>query len=172
MNAEGNKSDTDHVRRLQSGDGNAWERFVGEYRRRLVGYFLALGFSADASEDLTQDTFIETVKSINNLRNPDRLTPWLFTIAHRVGMCHLRKEYDSRTWNLEPTPLLHASPGSDPARLRDALASLSPQHRHLLYLRYVLRLSMATISEMCSIRSDTVRKKISRSSALLRVKIQ
>lgn len=60
------------------------EALLPTERRRLVRLCASLSGSADAAEDLAQETLIEAWRHAQSLRNLDALRPWLFGIARNV----------------------------------------------------------------------------------------
>jgi RNA polymerase sigma-70 factor (ECF subfamily) len=53
--------------------------------------------SADLAEDLTQDTFVRAMNAEGSLRDPGRIRPYLYQIAHRLLLNHLRRPALVRT---------------------------------------------------------------------------
>lgn len=74
-------SDAELVEDYLNGDESAWDVLCERYRNRLIGYFINKGVNPDDSEDLVQDTLIEAIVKLSNLRNPDAFGGWLFSIA-------------------------------------------------------------------------------------------
>lgn len=74
-------SDAELVEDYLNGDESAWDVLCERYRNRLIGYFINKGVNPDDSEDLVQDTLIEAIVNLSNLRNPDAFGGWLFSIA-------------------------------------------------------------------------------------------
>lgn len=64
------------------------------FHRAVLGYcLLASGRDQDKAEDLVQETFVRAFRALPTLRNPQRFSPWLFTIAANV--CKSRGSADS-----------------------------------------------------------------------------
>ena len=72
------QSDREEQRRLHL------EALLPTERGRLVRLCASLSRSADAAEDLAQETLIEAWRHAQNLRDPHALRPWLFGIARNV----------------------------------------------------------------------------------------
>lgn len=81
MNFDTLWSDAELVQDSLNGDEEAWNVLCARYRNRLIGYFINKGVNPDDSEDLAQDTLIEAMVNLTNLRNPEAFGGWLFTIA-------------------------------------------------------------------------------------------
>lgn len=68
---------------------DAWERFVGRFRRPVVGFARRMGLASEDAEDVAQDTlatFVEAYRAGRYDRARGRLSHWLFGIALRVAL--------------------------------------------------------------------------------------
>ena len=84
--------DVDLIRRILSGDENAFTTLVEKHRKwihslawREIGDFHAV-------QEITQDTFIQAYKSLPSLRDPNRFSGWLHVIAKRQCIEWLRRK--------------------------------------------------------------------------------
>lgn len=69
-----------------AGLANAYDAYAG----KLHAYCWSLLHDHDAAADAVQDTFIVADKCIGQLRDPDRLRPWLYAIARNESLRQLR----------------------------------------------------------------------------------
>ncbi len=75
------KSDADLVALARKGDETAFAAIYDKYADRLHSYcFVMLRDHNDASDAL-QETFVNAATKLGQLRNPEKLRPWLFAIA-------------------------------------------------------------------------------------------
>ncbi len=74
-------SDRRLVERARYGDTDAVAEIYGRYGDRVFGLCLTLLRDREAAADATQDTFLAAWERIEQLRDPDKLRPWLFAIA-------------------------------------------------------------------------------------------
>lgn len=81
--------DLDLVRRVQRGDGSAFDLLVRKYQHRIVG--LIGRYVSDWSEcqDVAQDTFIRAYRAIGNFRGDAQFYTWLHRIAVNTAKNHL-----------------------------------------------------------------------------------
>ena len=71
------------LEQIRQGDGPAWEKFVGQYRGRLLRFAQAkAGQRADA-EDLVQESFIGFLSGLGDYRGDASPETYLFTILRR-----------------------------------------------------------------------------------------
>ena len=72
-----------HVQKLASGDETAWRRFFDDQGRMVLALAARLGILPDDREEVLQNTAIITSRSIGQLRDPERLSSWVYRIAYR-----------------------------------------------------------------------------------------
>lgn len=61
-----------------------------DVRARLRGFIATRVADETAVEDLLQEVFLRLHRKLDRLRDPDRLTPWIFQITRRVIVDHYR----------------------------------------------------------------------------------
>lgn len=77
------------ARRLMAGDPTAFDRFVEIFQQKLFQYaHMTCGQREDA-EEVAQETLLKVFQSFDQLREPERIKPWVFTIARNV--CYMKR---------------------------------------------------------------------------------
>lgn len=121
--------------------------------------------SADA-EDLTSQTFITALENRHRLRNPEKFTPWLYSIARNKANDYFRRAARRTLQPLEddlsPTP----SPDPQESQLKHEklldierlVSQLSPSEQDYLRLRLIAELPFAEIAQVMR-QSETRVKK-------------
>jgi RNA polymerase sigma-70 factor (ECF subfamily) len=74
---------------------SAWEEFVARFRPPLVSFARGMGVPGAECEDVAQETLLAFVRSYQDGkydRERGSLSSWLFGIAHRQTLMHLRRE--------------------------------------------------------------------------------
>lgn len=72
---------TDLLDRSRAGDGDAFARLVGPYRRELQVYcYRLLGSAADA-EDALQETLLSAWQGLSDLEGRASIRTWLYRVA-------------------------------------------------------------------------------------------
>ena len=136
------QSDRDLVARWTSGDQRAATLLVERHADAVARFVASLGARHDV-DDIVQDTFVRAFGSIDGFRGDSSLRTWLFTIARRLVLDQRRAERrrgeqvavqdgDVRT-EFDPLDTLVAD--ETEARMRDAVARLTPTQRVVFTLR-------------------------------------
>jgi len=140
----------------------AWHDPVRTYVRRMLG-------QRDA-DDVTQEVWLAVFRGLPRLRQPDRFTAWLFSIARRAVVNRLRDGYARpETAEAVETPQADAADAViDRAELLTGLTGLPALEREVLILHYLQDLSVDTCAEICAVPVGTVKSRLSRARRLLR----
>ncbi len=157
------------VVRCQLGERDAFAELVRAWHDPVRAYVRRMLPSTDA-DDVAQEMWLAVLRGLPRLRQPERFTPWLFTIARRAVTNRLRAEYaraevadDVEPLGPDPTGLV-----LDRAEVAAGLAALPPREREILILFYLQDLSLEACAEICAIPVGTVKSRLSRARRLLR----
>jgi RNA polymerase sigma factor (sigma-70 family) len=128
------------------------------YRERFVGFKRALAsITGDygTAEEALQDAFVRAMSSLPEFRGDCPLAAWVWRIAQRSALEGLRRgTRQVLTAERTDEPQLVAE-GHDP-RLVEALRTLPPRRRLIVFLRYFADCSYAEIAAICEISEGTV----------------
>ena len=79
----------------------AWEKdaaagFVEElfaaHHAEIYAYLIRMLRDPDLAADLTQDAFVKAYRNYDTLEKPENARAWLYQIAHRVALDHIRRQ--------------------------------------------------------------------------------
>ncbi len=74
-----------------TGDANAFDRFVEHFRAKIFHYSWLMCGQREDAEDVAQDTLLNVFESFDQLREPERVRPWVFRIARNACLMKRRK---------------------------------------------------------------------------------
>lgn len=88
-------TDMEIVRRVQTGDAEAFGELVNRYSGRIYALALAMVRDAQRAEDVTQEAFIRAYEHLDGFRGASAFGTWLYRIAYNraAGECR-RRAYD------------------------------------------------------------------------------
>jgi RNA polymerase sigma-70 factor, ECF subfamily len=145
------------------GRENAFREIYRRYEKRLYGLGLSLLRDAGLAEELVQETSIRLWRNAGSF-DPRRGSPsaFIFTIARRMAV-DLWRRPSSRPF----LPEVEVDPTRDDdfdklvrsLTVRDALDSLSDQHREVLELSYRGDLTQAEIADRLGVPLGTVKSR-------------
>jgi RNA polymerase sigma factor (sigma-70 family) len=130
------------------------EEIYRAHSQTVYRYLLSLTHDADTSEELTQETFYQAIKSVERYNGRCTITTWLCAIAKNVLANHRRKYRASDT--LDAVPDYADSPEEETLKKDGQVELLRKLHlldgdmREVLYLRLLGNLSFREIGDILS----------------------
>ena len=79
------------VDRAMSGNQEACTQLVDDYSRMVGTVIWRATGDERVVEDLAQETFLKVFRALGRFDSRGKLSTWIYTIAHRVSIDHLRK---------------------------------------------------------------------------------
>ena len=167
------------IGRAQSGDAPALRELVDDHRDRLFGFIFRMVRHHDDAEEICQDAFLKAFASLDSFRTEYRFSTWLFTIAYRVCLNHLRRKRPL-TGDMDFNALEQEafdSPASrlesqDAVRLKDMIWSsvdqLTPPQRASVLLFYRYEVNCQEIARVLELPVATVKSHLHRARNRLR----
>ncbi len=161
------------VREAAAGDTVAFARIVAAYHADMVRVaYVVAGGDQDLADDAVQAAWTIAWRKLGSLRDPDRLKPWLVSVAANEARQQCRRQRRHHVVEIDVGAMDPA--GRDPADragqldLECALRNLSPDERALLALRYEAGLDSSEIGALAGRPAATVRWRLARLLARLR----
>ena len=154
------------VRGAQAGSASDLEAL---FRHHWPGAYRAaylVVHDAAAAEDIAQEAFLSAVRALDGFDRGRPFGPWLHRIVVNRAIDWtraraLRREVGDE--QLAVTPARREAPPDDlGAETMAALGSLSPDHRAVVVLRYVLDYSPGEIAELLELPRGTVNSRLRR----------
>jgi RNA polymerase sigma-70 factor (ECF subfamily) len=166
--------DADLALRARAGDRDAFAELYLRFAGTVHGVLLAAAPREEA-RDLVQEVFLLALRAIGDLEDPQRIGPWLCTIARNRAR-DLLKSRAVAAANLDdvetvaaPTP---GDGGDDEARrVLAAIRALPECYREPLILRLVDGSSGADIAARTGLTPGSVRINLHRGMKLLRARL-
>ncbi len=184
-----NHEDAELVRKSLTGDQRACRDLVLRYQRPVFSVLMRVVRRAEDAEDLAQETFVRMFRALDRY-DPERpFTAWLFTIATRLAIDHLRRRRVqtvsltvTQPGSTEERELDVEDPGLKPDEVtsnaeeeiiaQDMIDSLPEHYRIVVLLRHQQDLSYEEIAEALNLPLGTVKARIHRARALLKKYIE
>lgn len=121
--ADPHDTDAELVRSSIAGDRVAFAQIYDRYADRLHDFCIGMLRDRDSAADCVQDTFCLAATRLPQLRDPDRLRPWLYSIARNEALRRLR-ELRRETPTDEMPDVRSDEAGPDALAARTELADL------------------------------------------------
>jgi RNA polymerase sigma-70 factor (ECF subfamily) len=188
------ESELRFIERLRRHDERAFNELVQAYEQRVFRLVFRMLGRRDEAEDMAQEVFVQVFKAVSTFRGDSKLSTWIYRIA--VNLCknrikYLARRYDGSQQELEPVaeraPLSEAKGVTfgDVARpdhmvegfqvekiVHRCIGELDPDFREVLILADVEDLSYQEIAEFTGLAVGTVKSRIHRARAMLKVRVE
>lgn len=175
------------IRRCLQRDQDACTHLVDKYAQMVGTVIWRATGDHNVVEDLVQETFLRMFRGLPYFDARAKLSTWLYTIAHRVAIDHVRQagrwreEMGERDQRDRARVEAQRASGSDPERaaVRQELDELVREQLLLLPDKYRIPLAYAaldgldygTIGSMLGVKPGTVKTLVFRAKQLLKDRI-
>lgn len=147
---------------------------IDQHYASLYKYAYRLSGSSNDAEDLTQQTFLNAQLRLDQLRQPEHVRSWLYTILRNLFLKSVRRK--------PAVPLTAEDPAApaelqgndfdvDSDQLQKALDDLAEDYRIPIILYYFNEFSYRQIAEHLEIPIGTVMSRLSRGKRWLRQRL-
>src|SRR6266545_2780952 len=170
---EDSRSDAELVAAAMGGDRGAFAAIYDRYADRLHDFCWSLLRDRDEAADATQDAFLVAAERLGQLRDPERLRPWLYAVARSQALRRARaRQRVAPEEDMIDRPDTAAGPelAAERADLRElvwnAAAGLSERDRAVLDLHLRHGLEGAELGEAIGVSASHTYVLLSRRRAL------
>jgi RNA polymerase sigma factor (sigma-70 family) len=173
MSGTANEDLTTLIASAVDGDDVAFARIVAANHDDMRRVCVFITGDLELADDAVQAAWSIAWRKLGSLKEPDRLRPWLTSVAVNEARKLLKKR--SRRSEMEVITDLSTSPGgADPAKgissldLRAAMGRLDPDDRALLAMRYIAGFNATELATAIGISPSGTRNRLERLLARLR----
>ena len=167
------------IKKCQRGDRQAFDELIRLYYDYVSGFLLKNTADETLSEDLTQETFLKMIRSIEKYDPGGSASfgTWLITIAKNCYIDHLRRnrihleDIDSLPVEDERNVADEVERKLQYEQIMEAMETLPPEQALALKLKYVEDMTLAQIAERFGVQQKTIKSRIHDGTVKLRKKL-
>jgi RNA polymerase sigma-70 factor, ECF subfamily len=157
-------SDASLVRAAQGGSERAVEELFARHWPDAYRTALLIAHDRAAAEDIAQEAFLSALRALPRFDRRRPLRPWLHRIVVNRAIDwararRLRQEVDA---DAAPEPTAPPPPERGLGELGAPLGRLSPEHRAVVVMRYLLELTPGEIAAALDLPRGTVNSRLRR----------
>ena len=160
--------------RIAQGDRAALAALYQALERPVFRFIRSRLNDSDAAADLLQDVFIDIWRAAARFEGRAKVQTWVFGIAHRKIIDHLRKHgrvdvTDDLPDTADDSPDMASciAAGQEAAHVRACLETLSDGHRSVVALTFYDDLSSPEVAAVTGLPEGTVRSRLFHAKKLL-----
>jgi RNA polymerase sigma-70 factor (ECF subfamily) len=182
------------ARELIAGNPDAFDHFVEHFRAKIFRYSWLMCGQREDAEEVAQETLLGVFRNFGDLREPERVRPWVFRIARNACLMKRRKSVFAPEHELSLDEFLPAMDGTsghakiqiaDWSRLPDnrvlasqmhdllgrAIRELPENYRQVVLLRDLEEVSTADTARILDLSEDVVKTRLHRARLAIRRKL-
>lgn len=150
------------LQRIAENDSDAFEALFDSYHPRLFRFLFRLTRSHGAAEELANDVLLTLWKDAGRFRGESKVSTWIFGIAYRQALTHLRK----RKFKLVPFVEEDAAVDEGGAQIeredwvRRGVEELPPKQKLTVLLVYFVGLSCQETAKVSGVPVSTVKTRM------------
>lgn len=170
--------DAELVAQAKEGDTAAFDQLVIKHSPRLYGLVYHMTSNHEDTDDLLQDIFAKTYRSLKRFRGKSSFYTWIYSIAVNMTLNFLKKRKRRQTMSLDDIDnkiendkdFIAMTSRSDPVReagihelqkrLNAAMQELSEDHRAVVAMYDIQGLPHKEISKILGVSEGTVRSRL------------
>ena len=166
----------DLTNRLLAGERAAAEELVDKYYEEIFLFFRRMGHSRPASEDLTQECFIQVWQHLGQLKYAKAAGSWIYGIAGNLSRSYWRRNrrfisVDSGLDLIDPKQgTSEMEEAEELSKLKKMISTLPFKLREVIVLHYMQQLSIMEGAEAIGIREGTFKYRLNKALKVLREK--
>lgn len=175
MNDEENtkKIEVGIVNAAQKGDIDAFSKIVALFSNALLSVAYSVLGDFHEAQDVTQESFIKSYRSLHTLKDPKKLGSWLYAITHRTSLDLLKKRkkhlaLDKGNYLIDDSIDSWVYQHEIHESIWDALSSLKEKNRTVIVLHYLSGWTMKEIAQFLDVSLSAVDSRIRRSKEMLK----
>ena len=162
------------INQILSGDANAFTQLVNRYKDLVFTLALRMLKNREEAEEVSQDTFVKTYRSLNKFKGDSKFSTWIYKVAYNSCLDRIKKnkkylndveineftEHQVKTVDNAFDALVEEERNQ---LIQDCLHLLPSDDSFLLTLYYFEDQSLDEIADIVSISANNVKVKLFRS---------
>ena len=179
------------ARRLMAGEADAFDHFVENFRAKIFHYSWLMCGNREDAEEVAQETLLKVFENFDQLKQPERVRPWVFRIAKNECLMKRRKSVFAPDQELSLDEFMPEQSQEDghmkiqigdwsglpddqtlksemKELLRQAIRALPEIYRSVILLRDMEELSTQETAHILDLNEDSVKTRLHRARLALR----
>ena len=177
-------TDKEIIGRVLQGEQNLFAQLVERYQQYVFTLVLRFTENREDAEEISQDVFVKSYRSLADFRGDSKFSTWLFTIVRTSSITFLRKKkLETVSTDNERTSLQLENRDSGfradlveqksrHAMVNKAITLLSPDDAQLITLFYKGEQSLEEIGQIMGASPNTIKVKLHRARQRLKEKME
>ena len=167
------------IKKILSGDKNAFEELVLANQKNVYNLALKLTGNEEDALDMSQEAFLKAYTQLENFRGESRFSVWLYRLTYNLCIDLLRKRQKATVISLTHSdeddeagdveiPDMRNLPEEVFLRsetreiISESIDELGPDHREILVMREITGMNYSDMAAALNISEGTVKSRLAR----------
>ncbi|MBO6606863.1 RNA polymerase sigma factor [Psychroserpens sp.] len=161
------------INQIKHGDTNAFGQLVDRYKDLVYTLAIRMLKNREEAEEVSQDTFIKTYKSLDRFKGDSKFSTWIYRVAYNTCLDRIKKnrkhlndvainEVTTHQVQTIDNALDKLEAEERKEAIKHCIDKLSSEDSFLLTLYYYEDLSLDEISEIVGMTSNAIKVKLFR----------
>lgn len=157
--------DYEIIEKIKKGDEEGINELYTKYGRQAYKTAYLITSNSYTAEDVVQETFVQSIKAINHLKNPNSFKPWFYKILTRIAYKHAKNDKYCILVD-EPTDIINTSACDEYFKnnkydlLYEEINKLNKKLKTTIILFYFNEMSTKDISKAMCCPEGTVKSRL------------
>jgi RNA polymerase sigma factor (sigma-70 family) len=177
-------TDTEIISRVLKGEQQLFSELVSRYQNYVFTLVMRMTQNREDAEEVSQDVFVKTYRSLADFRGDSKFSTWLYTITRTTCITFLRKKkLETTSLDNEKTMIQLENQESSfkanqieqksrTAMVNRAIRFLSPDDQQVISLFYKGEQSLEEIGQILGMEPNNVKVKLHRARQRLKEKME
>ncbi len=164
----GKSSDRKLIERIANADKAAVQALFARFHVRIYRFIIRMVGNEAVAEELANEVFLDVWRQAGRFESRSSVSTWLMAIARNKAISHLRRKKDlpldedaaNQIVDTQDNPEVVAQKSDKGAAIREAIDSLSPNHKAVIDLVYYHELSVREVAKVLDVPANTVKPRM------------
>lgn len=167
-------TDQYYINQIIDGNSNAFSVLVDRYKDLVFTLTLRMLKNREEAEEVAQDTFIKSYKSLSKFKGDSKFSTWIYKIAYNTSLDRIKKnrkyfkdveinEFTEHQLKTIDNALVNLEKEEFNKSIQYCMSLLPSEDSFLLTLYYFEELSLEEISKVVNLTTNNIKVKVFRS---------
>lgn len=166
------------LRRATNGDAAAFWELMEPLERTIFSVAYSVLKDRERASDVVHDVYLRAFSTLGNLRSPEKMNSWIFSMARNIAREHLRRDVrQEKIASAAPERSVISVPDmmireEEFELLETSMAQLPEAHRVVLGLKYMNNMSCREIADTLAIGVEAAKSRLFEARKALRARMR
>ena len=149
-----------------------FENYINENIDAAYRFAFTYAKNKEDAEDILNESVVKALRSINSLRDPEKIKPWFYRIIANIALTHIKSRQKIVYLEYEDMENLD-SVTDDYSNLNfnELIEKLDPKYKSIIVLRFFENMTIQEVASVLDLNENTVKTRLYKALKMLRVEI-